>query len=55
MFRRKAAYFRNAIDLKDKVQVRTLRKRLKLSEAQLMTAIRKSGNSIAALVKEAES
>jgi len=52
MFRRKAASFRNAIDLKDKVQVKVLRKRLKLSEAQLMTAIRKSGNSITALVKE---
>jgi hypothetical protein len=53
MFRRKVASFRNAIDLKDKVQVKVLRKRLKLSEAQLMAAIRKSGNSIAALVKEA--
>ena len=53
MLRRKPASFRNAIDLKDKVQVKVLRKRLKLSEAQLMKAIRKSGNSIAALVKEA--
>jgi Protein of unknown function (DUF3606) len=52
MFRRRAASFRNAIDLKDKVQVKVLRKRLKLSEAQLMTEIRKSGNSITALVKE---
>jgi hypothetical protein len=53
MLRRKAAYFRNAIDLRDKVQVKILRKRLKLSEAQLVRAVQKSGNSIAALVKDA--
>ncbi|WP_245320650.1 DUF3606 domain-containing protein [Bradyrhizobium lablabi] len=53
MFRRKAAYFRNALDLRDKVQVKVLRKRLKLSEAQLASAVRKSGNSIAVLVKHA--
>jgi hypothetical protein len=53
MFRRKAAYFRNALDLRDKVQVKILRKRLKLSEAQLASAVRKSGNSIAVLGKHA--
>jgi hypothetical protein len=53
MFRRKAAHFRSAVDLRDKVQVKVLRKRLKLSEAQLASAVRKSGNSITALVKHA--
>lgn len=53
MFRRKAAHFRNAVDLRDKVQVKVLRKRLKLSEPQLASAVRKSGNSITALVKHA--
>ncbi|MGA7072492.1 DUF3606 domain-containing protein [Bradyrhizobium sp.] len=53
MVRRKVAYFRNSLDLKDKVQVKVLRKRLKLSEAQFADTIRKSGNSIAALTKEA--
>jgi DNA-binding XRE family transcriptional regulator len=53
MVRRKVAYFRNSLDLRDKVQVKVLRKRLKLSEAQFADAIRKSGNSIAAITKEA--
>jgi uncharacterized protein DUF3606 len=53
MLRRKAAYFRNALDLRDKVQVKVLRKRLKMSEQQLISAVRKSGNSITSLVKEA--
>ena len=53
MIRRKVAYFRNSLDLRDKVQVKVLRKRLKLSEAQFTDTVRKSGNSIAAIVKEA--
>jgi hypothetical protein len=53
MFRCKASCFGNALDLRGKVQVKILRKRLKLSEAQLASAVRKSGNSIAALVKHA--
>jgi DNA-binding XRE family transcriptional regulator len=53
MIRRKAAYFRNSLDLRDKVQVKVLRKRLRLSEAQFADTIRKSGNSIAAITKEA--
>jgi len=53
MIRRKVAYSRNTLDLKDKVQVRVLRRRLKLSEAQFADTVRKSGNSIAAIVKEA--
>jgi DNA-binding XRE family transcriptional regulator len=53
MNRHKPTYFRNSLDLRDKVQVKVLRKRLKLSEAQFADAIRKSGNSIAAITKEA--
>ena len=53
MIRRKAAHFRNSLDLRDKVQVKVLRKRLRLSEAQFADTIRKSGNSIAAITKEA--
>lgn len=53
MNRRKPTYFRNAMDLKDKVQVRILRKRLKLSPDQFSTVVRKAGTSIAAITKEA--
>ena len=51
--RRKPIFFRNALDLRDKVQVRILRKRLRLSNDQFSNVIRKSGNSIAAITKEA--
>jgi DNA-binding transcriptional regulator YiaG len=34
MNRRKPTYFRNSLDLRDKVQVKILRKRLKLSDEQ---------------------
>jgi hypothetical protein len=50
---RKPAYFRNSLDLRDKVQVKVLRKRLKLSDEQFASVVRKSGNSIAAITKEA--
>ena len=53
MNRRKPNFFRNALDLRDKVQVRILRKRLRLSNDQFSNVIRKSGNSIAAITKEA--
>ena len=53
MIKRKVAYFRNSLDLRDKVQVKVLRKRLRLSEAQFADTVRKSGNSIAAITKEA--
>ena len=39
--------------MRDKVQVKVLRKRLKLSDAQFANVVRKSGNSISAIVKEA--
>jgi hypothetical protein len=53
MNRHKPTYFRNSLDLRDKVQVKVLRKRLKLSDEQLAGILRKSGNSISAIAKEA--
>ena len=53
MTRRKPTYFRNALDLRDRVQVRIVRKRLKLSDTELTTVVRKAGNSLAAISKEA--
>jgi hypothetical protein len=50
---RKPTMFRNALDLRDKVQVRVLRRRLKLSAPELGTIVRKTGNSLAAITKEA--
>ena len=49
----KPTYFRNSLDLRDKVQVKVLRKRLKLSDEQFAGILRKSGNSISAIAKEA--
>jgi hypothetical protein len=51
--KRKPTMFRNALDLRDKVQVRVLRRRLKLSAPELGGIVRKSGNSLAAITKEA--
>ena len=53
MNRRKPSYFRNSIDLRDKVQVKVLRRRLKLSDDQFANVVRKSGGSISAMTKEA--
>ena len=44
---------RNKLDLTDRVQVRIVRKRLKVSEEQLASLVRKAGDSIAAVRKEA--
>ena len=55
MNRPRPVYFRNSLDLRDRVQVKILRKRLKLSPDQFADALRKSGNSISALAKEAAS
>ena len=46
-------YFRNALDLKDKVQVKIIRRRLKLTDERLSSVVRKSGPSISAIAKEA--
>ena len=51
--KRKSASIRNSLDMRDKVQVKILRKRLKLSDDQFADIVRKSGNSIPAIVKEA--
>ncbi|WP_082649625.1 DUF3606 domain-containing protein [Bradyrhizobium lablabi] len=53
MNRPKPTYFRNSLDLRDKVQVKVLRKRLKLSDEQFTSVVRKSGSSISAITKEA--
>jgi hypothetical protein len=53
MNRHKPTHFRNSVDLRDKVQVKVLRKRLKLSDEQFTNIVRKSGNSISAITKEA--
>ena len=53
MNRRKPIYFRNSLDLRDKVQVKVLRKRLKLSGEQFASVVRKSGSSISGITKEA--
>jgi hypothetical protein len=45
--------FRNALELRDKVQVRVLRRRAKLSDPQLNSLVRKSSNSFSAITKEA--
>jgi hypothetical protein len=54
MIRRKPTYFRNSLDLRDKVQVKVLRRRLKISDERFADIFRKSGNSISAITKEAE-
>jgi uncharacterized protein DUF3606 len=53
MIRRRSTYFRNSLDMRDKVQVKVLRKRLKLSGEQFTSIVRKSGSSISAITKEA--
>jgi hypothetical protein len=55
MLRRQRDGARNKLDLGDRVQVRIVRKRLKVSEEQLSSLVRKAGNSIAAVRKEASS
>jgi hypothetical protein len=52
MINKRKPYFRNALDLSDKVQVKVLRRRLKLSNEQFASVVRKSGNSISAITKE---
>jgi hypothetical protein len=46
---------RNKLDLNDRVQVRIVRKRLKVSNKQLASLVGTAGNSIAAVSKEAGS
>ncbi|MCP4619491.1 MAG: DUF3606 domain-containing protein [Bradyrhizobium sp.] len=44
---------RNRLDLRNHVQVKRIRRRLKISDAQLASIARKTGNSIDAISKEA--
>lgn len=53
MNRSKPTHFRNSLNLRDKVQVKILRKRLKLTDEQFSSVLRKSGISISAITKEA--
>ena len=53
MHRRKSQPIRNKIDLTDRTQVRLLKKRLQLSEAELAQIVDKAGDSIAAIAKQA--
>ncbi|WP_209963048.1 DUF3606 domain-containing protein [Bradyrhizobium sp. vgs-9] len=53
MNRSKPTHFRNSLNLRDKVQVKILRKRLKLTDEQFRSVLRKSGISISAIAKEA--
>lgn len=53
MLRRHVKGARNRLDLNDRVQVRIVRKRLKVSDQQLNSLVQTVGNSIAAVTKEA--
>jgi hypothetical protein len=53
MHRRPFSGARNKLDLSDCVQVRIVRKRLKVSNEQLASLVRTAGDSIAAVSKEA--
>ena len=53
MHRRQYTGARNKLDLSDRVQVRIVRKRLKISNEQLSSLVRTAGNSLAAVNKEA--
>jgi hypothetical protein len=53
MMTRRRNLSRNSLDVRDRVQVRVVRKRLKITDAQLADIIRKTGNSISAISKEA--
>ena len=52
MRRPKLRTFRNKLDLTDHVQVRHVKKRLRVSDTEFAHAISKAGNSIAAISKE---
>jgi hypothetical protein len=53
MFRRPTKPLRSRLDLNDPVQVRLLRKRLRVSEEQLGQLVQTVGTGIAAITKEA--
>jgi len=53
MQRRHVAGVRNRLDLTNRVEVRVIRKRLKVTDEQLASLVRTAGNSIAAVNREA--
>ncbi|MEY9359983.1 hypothetical protein ABH994_002704 [Bradyrhizobium yuanmingense] len=53
MRRPKPQLIRNKLDLTDRAQVRLVKKRLGLSDAELIAIVGRIGNSIPALSKEA--
>jgi hypothetical protein len=53
MMTRRKTFSRNFLDVRDRVQVKVVKKRLKVTDAQLADIIRKTGNSISAISKEA--
>ncbi len=53
MRRAKPQPIRNKLDLTDRTQVRLIKKRLKLSDAELTTIVERIGNSLSAISKEA--
>ncbi len=55
MHRRPFSGARDKLDLTDRVQVRIVRKRLKITNEQLANLVRTAGHSIAAVSKEAGS
>jgi hypothetical protein len=52
MHRRQFSGARNKLDLSNRVQVRIVRKRLKVSDEQLASLVQTAGDSIAAVSKE---
>lgn len=54
MRRRRHGVIRNKLDLDNHVQVRTVRRRLKVSKEELVSLVEKAGNSLAGLSKEAD-
>ena len=53
MRRAKPHPIRNKLDVTDRTQVRLVRKRLKLSDTELTEIVGRTGNSLAAISKEA--
>ena len=53
MRRSKPQPIRNKLDLTDRIQVRLIKKRLRLSETELTAIVARIGNSLSAISKEA--
>ena len=52
MRRQPRTYFRNRLDLSDHVQVRVVKRRLRLTESELSKLVDRIGNSISAISRE---